>query len=61
MVGVSSRLVFDHLKGPRVKRVFHLLENDEEVQGYLRMSNMMAVDRLNYNDQGLIISSRWLR
>lgn len=47
MTVVPSRLIFDPLKEPPVKRVFHQLENDEDVKEYLRISNMMAVDRLN--------------
>jgi len=56
MVVVSSRLILDHLEESRVKQMFHLLENDAEVQGYLRMSNVMAVDRLVYNDHGPVHS-----
>ena len=50
MVTVSSRLIFSHLEEPRVRRMFDLLENDAEVQSYLRMGNMMVVNRLHYND-----------
>ena len=35
MTHVSTDLVYSHLGEPRVKRVFHLLENDAEVQGCL--------------------------
>lgn len=56
MVVVSPRLVFDHLEEPRVKRMFDLLEGDMEVQSLLKMSNVMAVDRLNYNDHGPVHS-----
>jgi len=52
MVTVSSRLIFDHLEEPRVRRVFDILEGDAEVQTYLRMSNEMVVKRMNYNDHG---------
>lgn len=51
---VTSRLIFEHLEEPRVRRIFELLESDTEVQTYLRMSNEMVVKRLNYNDHGPI-------
>jgi metal-dependent HD superfamily phosphatase/phosphodiesterase len=35
-----------------VKQVFDLLENDAEVQMYLRMANVMVVKRMHYNDHG---------
>jgi metal-dependent HD superfamily phosphatase/phosphodiesterase len=35
---------------------FSLLENDIEIQSYLRMSNTMAVMRLGYNDHGPVHS-----
>ena len=56
MVVVSQRLILDHLKDPLVKHMFDLLVTDREVQGYLRMSNIMAVDRLIYNDHGPVHS-----
>jgi hypothetical protein len=40
------------LEDPHVKRVFDLLENDAEVQTYLRMANVMVVKRMHYNDHG---------
>jgi len=36
--------------------MFELLRNDREVQGYLKMSNVMAVERLMYNDHGPVHS-----
>jgi len=56
MAVVSSNLIFDHLKVPRLSQMFHLLENDVEAQGYLRMANVMAVGRLRYNDHGPVHS-----
>ena len=56
MVRVSSNLIHSHLKEPRVKEMFHLLERDVEVQNCLRMANVMAVDRLMYNDHGPVHS-----
>jgi metal-dependent HD superfamily phosphatase/phosphodiesterase len=52
MVLVSNRLVFNYLEDSKVKQIFTLLEEDVEVQSYLRMSNIMAVKRLGYNDHG---------
>jgi len=56
MVVVSSTLVYSHLKEPKVKKTFRLLENDIEVQSCLRMANVMAVERLIYNDHGPVHS-----
>ncbi|MCP8305165.1 MAG: HD domain-containing protein [archaeon] len=56
MVVVSSKLILGHLKEPRLRQMFHLLEDDTEVQGYLKMSNVMAVKRLMYNDHGPVHS-----
>lgn len=56
MVVVSPRLIVDRLEEPRVRRMFELLEADDQVQGYLRMANVMAVDRLLYNDHGPVHS-----
>jgi hypothetical protein len=56
MAVVSPKLVFDHLKEPSVAKMFHLLENDAEAQGHLRMSNIMVVDRMMYNDHGPVHS-----
>ncbi|MFQ6064938.1 MAG: HD domain-containing protein [Candidatus Bathyarchaeia archaeon] len=53
---VSPDLVYSHLKGPQVKKMFHLLERDLEVQGCLHMANVMAVERLLYNDHGPVHS-----
>jgi metal-dependent HD superfamily phosphatase/phosphodiesterase len=49
---VSSRLIHRNLEEPAVLETFRLLENDGEVQSYLRMANVMAVKRLIYNDHG---------
>ena len=52
MVVVSSRLVHRHLDSPLLSEAFNLLQEDLEIQSYLRMSNIMAVKRLGYNDHG---------
>ncbi len=52
-VKVSPKLLIEHMnKDEHVKRVVEVLENDEEAQSLLRMSNIMAVSRLGYNDHG---------
>ncbi len=56
MVVVSSGVVYSHLEDPQVKKMFRLLESDAEVQGFLRMADVMAVDRLMYNDHGPVHS-----
>jgi metal-dependent HD superfamily phosphatase/phosphodiesterase len=52
LVTVNNRLIHRHLSDPKVSRVYSLLESDTEVQSLLRMANVMAVERLNYNDHG---------
>ena len=56
MVTVSSNLINDHLDEPKVEQMFRLMESDVEVQTTLRMSNVMAVERLKYNDHGPVHS-----
>ena len=56
MVAVSANLIQSHLKEPKVKQMFRLMETDIEVQNTLRMSNVMAVERLKYNDHGPVHS-----
>jgi len=56
MVTVSSDLVYSHLKEPEVAKMFRLLESDAEVQSCLHMANVMAVDRMMYNDHGPVHS-----
>jgi len=52
MVVVSANLINSHLSEPKVEQMFRLMENDVEIQNTLRMSNIMAVERLKYNDHG---------
>ncbi len=56
MVVVSPSLVYSHLKTPKLRAAFNLLEGDVEVQTYLQMANVMAVKRLKYNDHGPVHS-----
>lgn len=37
---------------PVIRELFRLIESDTELQSYLRMSNVMAVNRMLYNDHG---------
>ena len=52
MVLVSSRLIHRHLESPLLREAFNLIQEDLEIQSYLRMSNIMSVKRLGYNDHG---------
>lgn len=52
MVVVSNRLIHRHLDSPLLSDAFNFLQEDLEVQSYLRMANTMAVKRLGYNDHG---------
>lgn len=52
MVKVSADLINSHIDEPKVKQMFQLMETDTEIQNTLRMSNVMAVERLKYNDHG---------
>jgi metal-dependent HD superfamily phosphatase/phosphodiesterase len=52
MVVVSSDLIDSHLDEPKLEQMFKLMESDLEIQNTLRMSNVMAVERLKYNDHG---------
>ena len=56
MVIVSPRLIHRHLKEQSLRRIFRFLEEDLEVQSYLQMANVMAVERLRYNDHGPVHS-----
>jgi metal-dependent HD superfamily phosphatase/phosphodiesterase len=52
MVIVSSRLIYQHLDSPLLTEAFNMLQEDIEIQNYLRMANIMAVKRFGYNDHG---------
>ena len=57
MVLVSPTLVRRKVeKHPLLKKALMLLENSKEVQSYLYMANVMAVQRLMYNDHGPVHS-----
>jgi uncharacterized protein len=52
MVVVSNRLIHRHVESPLLREAYSFLREDVEIQSYLRMSNVMAVKRLGYNDHG---------
>ena len=54
MVVVSKRVIHRHLDSRLLSEAFSFLEHDIETQSYLRMSNIMAVKRLGYNDHGSV-------
>jgi metal-dependent HD superfamily phosphatase/phosphodiesterase len=56
MTQVSTDLIYSQLEEPSLRKMFNLLENDQEVQGCLRMSNVMTVNRMKYNDHGAVHS-----
>jgi metal-dependent HD superfamily phosphatase/phosphodiesterase len=56
MVTVTSRLIHDHLTSDELGKIFRVLESDSEIQSYLRMGNIMAVERMRYNDHGPVHS-----
>lgn len=54
MVLVSPQLLSKHVSSSSLlRRAYQLLEEDVEVVQLLRMSNVMAVNRLRYNDHGI--------
>ncbi|MEM0481007.1 MAG: HD domain-containing protein [Candidatus Aenigmatarchaeota archaeon] len=54
---VNEKLIYEKIKGNELLTyIFELLENDEEVQALLKMANINAVERLFYNDHGLVHS-----
>lgn len=57
MVIVSPQLIYRHIESSSLlKLAFSIVEEDEEVSELLRMSNIMAVTRLKYNDHGIVHS-----
>jgi hypothetical protein len=54
MVKVSPNLIYKQIKrDPLLKNGFRILEEDNAIQSYLKMANIMAVNRLHYNDHGV--------
>jgi len=57
MIAVSPDLVYKHVRSSELLlRAYNLLESDDEVQELISMSNVMAVNRLKYNDHGVVHS-----
>jgi metal-dependent HD superfamily phosphatase/phosphodiesterase len=55
LVIVSPKLVEEFLEASElIKKVYYYLESDPEVQALWYMANTMAVNRLKYNDHGLV-------
>lgn len=53
---VGPDLINRHLRAPLLRKAWRAIEEDEEVQALVRMSNIMAVGRLMYNDHGPVHS-----
>ncbi len=57
MVVVGPALVIKHIEtSDLLKKAYDFLEQDEEIQTLIKMSNVMAVSRLRYNDHGVVHS-----
>lgn len=57
VVVVGPALVIKHVETSELlRRAYEFLEQDEEVQALIKMSNVMAVSRLRYNDHGIVHS-----
>ncbi|MCD6510546.1 MAG: HD domain-containing protein [Thermoprotei archaeon] len=57
MERVSPDLIKKHIRrSPLLASAYRLLERDREVQALLKMTNIMAVTRLKYNDHGVVHS-----
>ncbi len=55
MVVVSPQLLMKHVSSsPLLSKAFKIVENDVEIFELLKMSNVMAVTRLKYNDHGIV-------
>ncbi len=52
---VSEELLWKHAEASKiVSKALNILEHDDEVQALLEMANVMAVNRLKFNDHGLM-------
>jgi len=55
LITISPTLIQKHVAESEIlRRAFELLESDDEVQELIKMSNIMAVGRLRYNDHGIV-------
>jgi metal-dependent HD superfamily phosphatase/phosphodiesterase len=56
MVEVNQNLIRKNITGGRLQMIYRMLEEDLEIQTLLKMSNIMAVSRMKYNDHGPVHS-----
>jgi len=56
MIEISQNLIKQNLKGEKILKAWKMLENSIEIQTLLKMSNIMAVKRMKYNDHGVVHS-----
>lgn len=57
MVVVSDKIILEKIRNSeKLKKCFEILENDVEIQAMLKASNINAVERLFYNDHGVVHS-----
>ncbi|MEM0212145.1 MAG: HD domain-containing protein [Candidatus Methanomethylicia archaeon] len=56
MVEVSQTLIKRYLNNGKILKAWNMLERSIEIQTLLKMSNIMAVKRLKYNDHGPVHS-----
>lgn len=55
MVVVSPHLLSKHVSSSTMlQRAYKIVEEDEEISELIKMSNIMAVTRLRYNDHGIV-------
>jgi len=55
LVVVSPHLLYKHIEHSHLlSKAYKVLEEDEELSELLKMSNVMAVTRLRYNDHGIV-------
>jgi len=55
MVTVSPHLLYRHISTSHLlQRAYKIVEEDDEIGELLKMSNIMAVTRLKYNDHGVV-------
>jgi len=54
---VNEKLILEKIKdNETLSYIFYVLENDEEIKNLLNHANINSIERLNYNDHGIIHS-----
>jgi metal-dependent HD superfamily phosphatase/phosphodiesterase len=54
---VNEKLILEKIKdNETLSYIFYTLENDEEIKSLLNHANINSIERLNYNDHGIIHS-----